>query len=312
VAAGLAAPVWATGAAPVSILGTAAGGGLVALDRDAASLAPFSAMVMAHGLWSLPASGASARTIVALALAALTAGDRLRAPASPAWLDAWRDAVERAVPQGSRVHTTEPIIAGVLRPLLADRASRITLELLARGSEPSAWMVQHPGPTDTPGLDPVPLAYADALDLIRRLPARTIVGIGVSSDAARDRPALVEGALAALGQSAATRRGDRVLAVGAVGAGSAAQASDGIEGVHVLVGDLVTREGQRSPADFEVNLTDGLTRVVLNGRERARGRGWAVIAIAEHGGLLAALASDDVDGRLRLEVPELGLFRRAP
>jgi hypothetical protein len=287
------------------------------LGYDVAPFTVLPAMLLAHGLRSLPILSRRAKAALALTLALLAGVDRWHDTDSREWrLLAWRDAIERTLPVGSTILTGSRSAAALNGPLFKDRPSGIRIAF-----EPAV-------PADTGGnfyllddlreviggtgnmLTSVPLAYANPTDALERLPRGTIVGLAISAAASTAEPARVAEALALIGRRPGTDLGKPVVVLGIIGAppGEAPRIPQA-DRVHVLIGDLIPGTDQRSPADFELRGSVAEVSVRLEGRVLAEGSGWAMIAIDPGGPLIDAAASEYGASTWPLRVPRLEIWR---
>ena len=316
---GAVAPIWGRPAATTAVVGTATMAALMVAGHQASALAVFPTMLLAAGVESLPTLTSRTRGMLAITLLAVSIGEVWRRPVPETWrLLAWRDAVERALPAGTRITTGNAAAAALGGPLFQDRPSRLTLALDTRGAG-----VDDPGPqhlledlaalaTSTGGqLVHVPVTYANVADFVARLPERTIVGVAISG-ADRDIPRDdVRSVLAQLGHQAPPSA-STVVAIGVVGRrpGTGMIRDDGR--LHVLIGEPLAVDGQRSPTDVELRATSDGVSVYLRGRALAAGRRWVVIALRPGGPLIDAMADSGDEASWPIRLPGLDVWRRSP
>jgi hypothetical protein len=312
VAAGLAAPIWTGARAPVlAIAGTGIAVVSAMIGSNVAPFAPFAAILLTHGVTSLPSIGARARAAIAIALALVTIAARGQDRRPPEWeLVAWRDALERAVPSGTVIATGNRAAAALQPVLFADRPSRIEIRL-----DPAA---QSPGSTvldDLRAQQPrtaVTLAFTSPVDAISRLPHGTIIGLAVAAPVISDNAELVKAALQAIGHSTVIDAAAGVAAIGLAGMKDPQAGSQlPLLGSHVYLwlGDPIGDTGRRSPTDLDVRATDAGVRIRLRGRDVVTSDAWAAIALDRYGRVLATWASDDTAGAWPIDVKGLNVWR---
>jgi hypothetical protein len=312
IAAGLAAPVWTGARAPLlAVAGTGIAVVAAMIGSNVAPFAPCAAILMTHGLTSLPPIGARTRAAIAIALALVSIAGRWQDRRPPEWeLVAWRDAVERAVPAGTVIATSNRAAAALQPALFADRPSHIAIHLDPAGQSAGSFVLD-----DLRAREPrtaVTLAFANPLDAIGRLPQGTIIGLAVASPAIADNAALVKAALQAIGYSGVIDAAAGVGAIGMTGikdptpAGGSAQ-----PGSHAFLwlGDPIGDTGRRSPTDVDVRVTNAGARIRLRGRDVVTSDAWAAIALDRYGRVLATWASDDTKGAWPLDVKGLNVWR---
>lgn len=310
---GLAAPLWAgAGArAPVlPIVGTGVAFVLATLGRNVAAFAPFAAILMVHGLSSLPAIGTRARAVVAIALVLATMTSRWQERRPPAWLLlAWRDALERTLPAGAVITTSNRAAAALQFALFSDRPSGIELRLWKPGDSPGSFALDDLRPQQP--RTAVTLAFANPLDAIGRLPRGTIVGLAVTSPAIADNAPLVNAALQAIGWPTVTDAPRGVAAIGITGTPPAAPvgAPPLRDTFSAWLGEPIGHTGRRSPTDVDVRVNNQGASIRMRGRDVVTSDAWAAIALDRHGRIIATWVTDDTSGTWPLDVKGLNVWR---
>lgn len=315
---GALAPLRGRHAAGTALVGTAVMVSMIEAGRQASALAVFPTLLLADGLTSLPDLDRRARIALVAGLTAVALAEAWRVPAPAPWpLVAWRDAVERAVPAGTDIETANPAAAALDGPLFEGRASRIGIVGPARpGGATRAgprYVLEDLAATAAAQarLTPVPVTYASVADFVARLPAGTIAGIAVAGSEPEVEPRAVRDVLAQLGhQDPPAARA--VAAAGIVGKAPAAGLVRADGRLHVLIGDPLGVEGQRSPTDFELRAGAEGVSVRLRGRVLATGRRWAVIALRPGGPLIDAMADAGGSPHWPIGLPGLQLYVERP
>jgi len=311
-------PLWGRQADGTALVGTAVMVSMIEAGHQASALAVFPALLLAAGLASLPAPSRGARMALVTGLVAIALAEAWRLPPSEPWaLVAWRDAVERVVPAGTRIHTGNVAAVALSGPLFHGRPSRIAIvgpaPVAGAGpTEPRYVLEDLAGGTPPSGHSaPVPLSHEGAADYVARLPAGTIVGMAIAVsdpdvglDAARAALALVGHREAPAGSTA--------VAVGILGKAPAAGLVRDDGRLHVLIGDPLGADGQRSPTDFDLRVAPDGVSVQLRGRVLATGRRWAVIALRPGGPLIDAMADAGGQPPWPIRLPGLQLYRTQP
>ena len=314
---GALAPLWGGRVAGTGLVGTGVMVPLAAMGHPVSALAVFPALLLAAGIVSLGSPGRG-RAVVVAGLVTISLAEARRVPPPPTWpLVAWRDAVERAVPAGSRLYTGNRAAAALNGPLFRGRPTRIEVIPSARAagldSTAPRFLLEDLARAEPSGerLSPVPVGYAGAADFVARLPERTIVGVALAASVAEVGPDALHTVLALLGHRNPPA-GPTMVAAGLVGGTPAAGLVRSDGRLHVLIGDPIGAEGQRSPTDFDLrSAADGVS-VRLRGRVLATGRRWAVVAIRPGGPLIEAMADGDGDAPWPIRLPGLQVWRESP
>jgi len=311
------APLWGRPAAGTALIGTAVMVAMVLAGHQASALAVFPAWVLAAGVTSLPAVVRSARIVLVTGLMGVAMAEAWSVPTPTPWaLIAWRDAVERAVPVGTRIETGNAAAAALSGPLFRGRPSRIEVvgpvRAVGAGTTETRYLLEDLAGTahSHDRLAPVPVAHEGVADYVARLPAGTIVGIAVAVSDPDVGPDAALAALALLGHRDLPAASS-VAAVGIVGKPPAAALRDDGR-LHVLIGDPLGADGQLSPADFELRTVADEVSVRLRGRVLATGRRWAVIALRPGGPLIEAMADAEGQPPWPIRLPGLQLYRAHP
>lgn len=311
-------PLWGRPLDGTAVVGTAVMVSAIETGHEASALAVFPTLLLAEGLASLPAPSRAARMALLTGLVAVALAEAWRLPPFEPWaLVAWRDAVERVVPGGTRIHTGHAAAAALSGPLFHGRPSRIAVVGPAPPSgadpaEPRYVLEDLAGASPSSGRPaPVPLSHEGAADYVARLPAGTIVGIAIAVSDPDVGPDAARAALALVGHRDVPAA-SMVAAVGIVQTAPAAGLVRDDGRLHVLIGDPIGANGQRSPTDFDLQATADGVSVRLRGRVLATGRRWAVIALRPGGPLVEAMADAGGPAPWPIRLPGLRLYRTQP
>jgi hypothetical protein len=307
IAAGMLASLWGAARGPtIAIAGTGIAILLAILGADIAVFAPFAAIMMAHGLTTLPAVGVLARVAIAIVVASTMITYRYQLPHLPVWqLTAWRDAVERSVPPNTVIATSDRAAAALHHPLFAARPARIKLQL-EREDSAAGFVLDD---LRSAQRSKVTLAFASPLDAIRRLPTQTIVGFAMTSPMIADHPELANEVLAALGHPPVSDASVGAVAIGVSGDPTRSSPFIRHDSSQLLLGDPIGRSGLRSPADLDLRVTSAGAWIRLRGRDVLSTDGWAAIALDRYGTVLAAFSSDAADGTWPIDIDGLNLWK---
>lgn len=309
-------PLWGALPAATAFAGSAVLLPFLAGGQTASALAMFPTMLLARGVDGLPTLQPRSRDFLAVMLLVISIGEVARRPAPETWrLLAWRDAVERVLPPGTRMTTGSHAAATLNGPLFAGRPAGLSVVVAppARDDAPHYRLGDYAASTASmdPRLVQVPLSFVNAADLVARLPDGTVVGVAMAaSDAAIDREE-VRAVLARLGHQPMDGVAALVVA-GVIGQRPAPGLLRHDGRLQVLIGEPLTDAGQRSPTELEMRVMDDGVRVFLRGRNLATGRRWAVIAVRPGGPLIGALADGGRGVAWPINLPGLDVWRRPP
>ena len=237
-------------------------------------------LLLAQTISRLPV-GAPSRASLAALLVVILAADRVTTWRSDDWrLFAWADAVQHTLPRGATIYTSQREIAARQGQLFRGRPAQIRLGHRDRLSEDVApqYVLEDFAPAlDGRATQPVPLRLS--LDhFIAHAPADTVIGLAVAAVVApATGPSTWMGVARDWGVRFAKARPQ----------------------LQVLLGDVLTAEGQRAPIDADLAATQNAVAIRLRGRDVIAGAAWGVVLLEPDGSMIGAFAGDE----LALTVP---------